>query len=43
MPNCVTLVTASTIPQIGPDGKIMARDLRGPRIKEAVGSALEKH
>jgi peroxiredoxin len=33
------------IPQImliGPDGKIMARDLRGSKIKEVVASALDK-
>ena len=26
----------------GPDGKIIARDLRGPKIKEAVAAALDK-
>lgn len=33
------------IPQImliGPDGKIIARDLRGPKIKEVVAAALGK-
>ena len=38
----LVILTPTARRSFGPDGKIIARDLRGPAIKEAVARALER-